>query len=103
MDVADFFSTNVAADVRNQVEYVASDQPSPALATAFRYVLPALMGVYLDSIHFGIIYHTGALAQDYHTALLAQNWHKPRSVQSKFNCVDYTMPAETWGAIQSCR
>ena len=93
-DIAEVFLKAVPKQVLEQVEGVASDQPSSVLFEELRVVCPRMQCLYLDSVHIVIAYNTSF-------------WHKStpgqvvlRRMQAKFQKVDPTSAGgkEDWGA-----
>ncbi len=79
--------------MREQVRYLASDQPSAVLHRRLESACPGLRGIYLDEVHLVIVYHEAF-------------WRKSspgqaalRRVQAKFNRIDPAKAAEHWGPL----
>ena len=89
-DVAQAFLVGVDSAIRDQVECVASDQPSSALFRSLKTACPRLKCLYLDSVHVVIVYKTTF-------------WHKRtpgqemlRRLQAKFQRVDAARMGASW-------
>ena len=92
-DVMEHMIANVPEDIRAQVKYLASDQPSGLMHQQLSLACPSLICLYLDEVHLCIIWHIAF-------------WRKAtpgqkalRKVQAKFNRVDVSKPPEYWGAF----
>ncbi len=92
-DIRDFFMGRLPEDVRNQIEYVASDQPSVVLHAHLAECCPSFKALYLDPVHLVIVYNTAM-------------WRKStpgqvalRRMQDKFNKVDDGIASDSWGQI----
>ena len=93
IDVMNLFVQHVGAHVRGQVEFVASDQPSPALHTALRTAFPNLQAVYLDEVHLPIVYNIAFWRKS------SEGQKALRRVQAKFNRLDMATPLPHWGVL----
>ena len=89
-DIAELLAHKVDDSVLQQIECVATDQPSPVLFHALRKCCPDLKCVYLDSVHICIVYN-------------ASFWHKTtpgqvmlRRMQAKFQRVDAAVHGDDW-------
>lgn len=87
-DVMEHMIANVPEDIRAQVKYLASDQPSALMHQQLSLACPSLTCLYLDEVHLCIIWHIAF-------------WRKAtpgqkvlRKVQAKFNRVDSSKPPE---------
>ena len=92
-DVMEHFVANVAEEIRVQVKYLATDQPSATLHKHLSLAFPSLRAVYLDEVHLCILWHIAF-------------WRKAtpgqkalRKVQANFNRVDVSKPLGYWGAL----
>ncbi len=83
------------ADVRSQVLYVASDNPSYSQAQALLTAFPNMKALYLDPVHLPIVYQTAFWGKS------SNGQRYVRKLQAKFNKVDYNTTADHWGNIFS--
>ena len=91
--IAEFCRTFLAERVREQVRYVASDQPSRVLFESLKDVFPSFAGLYLDAMHLVMVYNTAFWRRD------TPGQHAVRRIQAKFSKVDYSRHEGFWGAI----
>ena len=96
-DLKDFWIEHIPANIRNQVEYVASDQPSLAMLTRLSEVLPSLKALYLDEVHLCIVWSVAFWRKS------SPGQQALRRVQAKFNKVDTATPVEQWGHLYKGR
>lgn len=92
-DVCSFFLTEIPAEVREQVQFVASDQPAGVLMDRLKDVLPNLRAVYLDEVHLCIVWQVAFWRKS------SPGQRALRRVQAKFNKVDYATPLAQWGPL----
>ena len=89
-DIVEAVRSSVPKEAVDQVECVATDQPSGVLFQQLGEVLPNLRCLYLDAVHIVIVYNTAF-------------WHKStpgqiilRRMQAKFLKVDERVSSEKW-------
>ena len=92
-DIKDFLLDAISSDVRAQVEYLASDQPSGALFGELSDALPSLRAVYLDEVHLCIVWQVAFWRKS------SPGQQALRRVQAKFNRVDPSTPIGQWGFL----
>ena len=89
--IKDFLLDTVPLDIRAQVQFVASDQPSVALLQQLRIALPSLQAIHLDEVHLAIVWNIAFWRKS------TPSQQALRRVQAKFNRVDISTPVEQWG------
>ena len=92
-NIKEFFVSTIPPDVRDQVEYLASDQPSPVLFVQLSEALPSLRALYLDEVHFCIVWSVAFWRKS------SPGQQALRRVQAKFNRVDLSTPIQQWGCL----
>ena len=92
-DVNEFFLQSIPPGVRAQVEYLATDQPSPALVEQLSDALPSLRTVCLDEVHLCIVWNVAFWRKS------SPGQKALHRVQAKFNKADLSTPIEHWGTL----
>ena len=92
-NIKEFFVSTIPPDVRDQVEYLASDQPSPVLFVQFSEALHSLRALYLDEVHLCIVWSVAFWRKS------SPGQQALRRVQAKFNRVDLSTPIQQWGCL----
>ena len=78
--------------VREQVLYIATDNPKPVQFSSLNKAFPKLRILYLDPVHLPIVYQTAFWGK------VTAGQRYVRTIQAKFNKVDYNMPVSHWGS-----
>ena len=80
-------------DMRKQVKFIATDDPSRVMVEAFKGIFPQLRCLVLDSTHLAMVYEYST----WRKRTDGSSWL--RKIMWKFNVVDSSTPCDAWGCF----